>query len=100
MKLIGSGGMKARRTLFVFAMAAGLSSAACTSGTTANCSADAGGTPNSDPNAWCGVPAGEGGEPMPSEGGPADSATETGAMPDAGRPEAASPEAAADAPAG
>lgn len=90
--------MKARRTLFVFAMAAGLSSAACTSGTTANCAADAGGTPSSDPNAWCGVPAGEGGEP--AESGPADSAADTGAMPDAGRPETASPEAAADAPAG
>jgi hypothetical protein len=90
-KLIGSGGMTALRrpsTLFVFAMVAGLSSsAACTSGTTADCSPDAGGNPNQP--AWCGVPAGEGGE---SEGGAMDAA------PEAGHPETGAPEAAVDAP--
>jgi len=97
-------------TLFVLATAAGLSlAAACTSGTTADCSADAGGTPN--PNAWCGVPAGgdagELPEGSPMETGTVDSTTETGpeAAPDMGAPEMGSSEtgtaeAGPDAPRG
>lgn len=108
----------AARTLLVFTALAGLSLyAGCTSGTTADCSPDAGGTPNL--TAWCGVPAGDASE-MPESGGP----TETGAgdsggidsAPESGGPDAApeaapdggegggsetgSPEAAADAPQG
>lgn len=104
--------MRGARTLFVFAtvalpLPAIALIAACTSGSTADCSPDGGGTPN--PNAWCGVPAGDASE-VP-EGGPTmetgagDSAQETGtgpeaAPPEAGRPETGSPEAAADAPQG
>jgi hypothetical protein len=98
-KLIGSGGMRAIPTLFVLATAAGLSlAAACTSGTTANCSAGDGG-----PDA-CGVPAGDAEFPDTTTG---DSAAETGApetgspetgSPETGSPETGSPEAAPDAP--
>lgn len=114
--LIGSGGMsRAARTLFVFATAAGLCLyAGCTSGTTADCSADGGGTPNQ--TAWCGVPAGDASE-VPETGGPAETGTgdsggiEAGeAGPDApleaapdgggGGAETGSPEGAADAPPG
>jgi hypothetical protein len=90
-KLIGSGGMRAVRTLFVLATAAGLSlAAACTSGTTANCSPGEGGTPNS--SAWCGEPAGDAELPdSTTEAGTGDSTTETGA-PETGSPETGSPE--------
>jgi hypothetical protein len=109
-KLIASGGMRAPfrtgtaspplRTLFFLATAAGLSlAAACTSGTTANCSAGDGGGPDA-----CGVPAGDSGE-LPDttmETGTGDSATETGSpetgSPETGSPETGSPEAAPDAP--
>lgn len=97
----------AARTLFVLATAAGVSlMAACTSGSTADCSPGEGGNPNQP--AWCGVPAGDSGEvpetsPMDtgsgdsaSEAGP-DAAPETGAAPESGT---GSPEAATDAPPG
>ncbi|HEX8792472.1 MAG TPA: hypothetical protein VF765_16095 [Polyangiaceae bacterium] len=98
------------RTLFLLAAGAGLAVvAACTSGTTADCSPDAGGTPN--PNAWCGVPAGdatempESGSGGPTETGAGDAAPETGtgtgdAAPEGAATETGSPEAASDAPAG
>ncbi len=96
----------AARTLLVLATAAGLSLiAACTSGSTADCSPDAGGTPNA--NAWCGVPAGD--ASMGETTSPTDTgATDTGsgeaageAGPDGGQPpESGSPEAASDAPQG
>ena len=97
MKLIVSGGMRALPTLFVLAAAAGLSlAAACTSGNTADCSPDAGGTPNQNPNAWCGVPAGDATEPEGStmETGTTDSTTEAGpeAAPETGGPETGSAE--------
>jgi hypothetical protein len=101
--------MRALPTLFVLATAAGLSlAAACTSGTTANCSPGEGGTPNS--SAWCGEPAGDAELPdttTPMETGTGDSAAETGpeAAPETGGPETGAPEtgskdAASDAPKG
>jgi len=92
--------------LFVLATAAGLSlAAACTSGTTANCSGGDGGGPDA-----CGVPAGDAEFPdTTTETGTGDSAAETGApetgapetgSPEASSPETGSPEAAADAPKG
>ena len=108
MKLISSGGMKALPTLFVLATAAGLSlAAACTSGTTANCSGGDGGGPDA-----CGVPAGDAEFPDTTTGtdtGTGDSAAETGAPEtgapetgslETGSPETGSPEAASDAPQG
>jgi len=97
--------MRALPTLFVLATAAGLSlAAACTSGTTANCSAGDGGGPDA-----CGVPAGDSGEfDTTMETGTGDSAAETGS-PETGSPETGSPEtgpetgspdAAPDAPKG
>jgi hypothetical protein len=79
--------MRALPTLFVLATAAGLSlAAACTSGTTANCSAGDGGSPDA-----CGVPAGDAELPDTTltETGTGDSAAETGpeAAPDGGHPE-------------
>lgn len=113
--LIGSGRMVgAARSLVVLALAAGFSVlAACTSGSTANCSPDEGGTPNT--TAWCGVPAGDASEVPetsgPMETGAGDAAQDTGgggpdtgagmdAAPETGQPETGSSEAAADAPAG
>ena len=102
----------AARTLFVLAAGAGLALvAACTSGTTADCGLDAGGTPN--PTAWCGVPAGDASErPESGSGGPTETGAGDAAAPETGgggdaAPEGAgketgtgSPEAASDAPAG
>jgi hypothetical protein len=86
--------MRATRTLFVIATAAGLfSAAACTSGTTADCSADAAGTPNQDPNAWCGVPAGGDASVGVPEGGPTETgAPDSGPAPDGGGSETGLPE--------